>query len=149
VSCGAKSFRACRVEVEPSAGALLKCPLECLPGGEVNDGSRLGGEAGVGSASPLELGGNAAAGEAAEVREALAAAEREAPTSACSLRLCATTGLRAGEVCALRWCGLDLEAGELAVSGNVVHVSRLERAMSARGRGVNTGCGWSRSTRRR
>jgi integrase len=57
----------------------------------------------------------------AEVREALAAAEQEDPVFGLFLRLCATTGLRAGgEVCALRWCGLDLEAGELAVSGNIV-----------------------------
>jgi integrase len=59
----------------------------------------------------------------AEVREALATSEREDPTFGLFLRLCATTGLRAGEVCALRWCDLDLEAGELSVSGNVVHVS--------------------------
>jgi integrase len=63
----------------------------------------------------------------AEVREALAAAEQEDPTFGLFLRLCATTGLRAGEVYALRWCDLDLEAGELAVSGNVVHTSGLER----------------------
>jgi hypothetical protein len=49
--------------VEPSAGALLQLLLERLAGGEVNDGSRLGDERGVGSASPLELGGNAAARE--------------------------------------------------------------------------------------
>jgi hypothetical protein len=44
------------VEVEPSAGALLQCLLERLAGGEVNDGSRLGDEPGVGSASPYGAG---------------------------------------------------------------------------------------------
>jgi integrase len=67
----------------------------------------------------------------AEVREALAASEREDPTFGLFLRLCATTGLRAGEVCALRWCDLDLEPGELSVSWNVVHVSRV-RSWSGR-----------------
>jgi integrase len=69
----------------------------------------------------------------AEVREALAAAEQEDPVFGLFLRLCATTGLRAGEVCALRWCDLDLEAGELSVSGNVVHVSGLERGYVRKG----------------
>ena len=63
MSCGAKSSRACRVEVEPSAGALLQRLLERLPGGEVDDGPRLGGDPGLGSAGPVELGGNSAAGE--------------------------------------------------------------------------------------
>src|SRR5215212_6225215 len=52
-----------RVKVEPSAGALLQRLLERLAGGEVDDGPRLGGERGVGGASPLELGGDAAARE--------------------------------------------------------------------------------------
>ena len=63
MSCGAKSSRACRVKVEPSARALLQRLLERLPGSEVNDGSRLGGDPGVGSARPVELGGHAAARE--------------------------------------------------------------------------------------
>jgi integrase len=37
------------------------------------------------------------------VREALAAAEQEDPAFGLYLRLCATTVLRPGEVCALRW----------------------------------------------
>jgi integrase len=69
----------------------------------------------------------------AEVREVLAAAEQEDQVFGLFLRLCATTGLRAGEVCALRWCDLDLEAGELSVSGNVVHVSGLERGYVRKG----------------
>src|SRR5918996_6017470 len=66
-------------------------------------------------------------------RKHLAAAEQEDPVFGLFLRLCATTGLRAGEVCALRWCDLDLEAGELSVSGNVVHVSGLERGYVRKG----------------
>jgi len=69
----------------------------------------------------------------AEVREALAAAEQEDPTFGLFLRLCATTGLRPGEVCALRWCDLDLTAGELSVSGNVVHTSGLDRGYVRKG----------------
>jgi hypothetical protein len=63
VSCGAKLSRACGVEVEPSARALLQRPLERLAGGEGKDGPRLGDERGVGSAGPGELGGHAAARE--------------------------------------------------------------------------------------
>ncbi len=62
----------------------------------------------------------------AEVREALVAAEQEDPAFGLYLRLCATTGLRPGEVCALRWCDLDLDAAELRVSGNVVHTRGLD-----------------------
>jgi len=69
----------------------------------------------------------------AEVREALAAAEQVDLAFGLFLRLCATTGLRAGEVCALRWCDLVLEASELSVSGNVVHVSGLERGYMRKG----------------
>ena len=36
-------------------------------------------------------------------------------------------------MCALRWCDLDLEIGELSVSGNVVHVSGLERGYVRKG----------------
>jgi hypothetical protein len=68
----------------------------------------------------------------AEVRETLAA-EQEDAAFGLFLRLCATIGLRAGEVCALRWCDLDLEAGELSVSGNVVHVSGLEHGHVRKG----------------
>jgi integrase len=69
----------------------------------------------------------------AEVRETLAAAEQEDAAFGLFLRLCATIGLRAGEVCALRWCDLDLEAGELSVSGNVVRVSGLEHGYVRKG----------------
>jgi integrase len=75
----------------------------------------------------------AAAGETravptpAQVRAALAATAETDPEFHLFLRLCATTGLRPGEVCALRWLDLDLEAGELTVSGNIVHAKGLER----------------------
>lgn len=55
-----------------------------------------------------------------EVRELLAEAAAE-PDLELFLRLAATTGLRPGELCALRWVDLDLEAAELYVTGNVVH----------------------------
>jgi integrase len=55
-----------------------------------------------------------------EVRELLAEAAAE-PDLELFLRLAATTGLRPGELCALRWVALDLEAAELYVTGNVVH----------------------------
>jgi hypothetical protein len=52
-----------RVEVEPSARALLQRLLERLSGGEVDDESRLGDEPDVGGAGPVELGSHAAARE--------------------------------------------------------------------------------------
>ncbi len=75
----------------------------------------------------------AAAGETravptpAQVRAVLAATAETDPEFHLFLRLCATTGLRPGEVCALRWLDLDLETGELTVSGNIVHAKGLER----------------------
>jgi len=62
---------------------------------------------------------------AQEVRELLAAAAAE-PDLELYLRLAATTGLRPGELCALRWVDLDLEAAEVRVTGNVVHAKGLE-----------------------
>jgi integrase len=41
------------------------------------------------------------------------------------VRLGAATGLRRGEVVALRWCDLDLDGAELSVSGNVLFVRGL------------------------
>jgi integrase len=62
---------------------------------------------------------------AQEVRELLAAAAAE-PDLELYLRLAATTGLRPGELCALRWVDLDLEAAEVRVTGNLVHAKGLE-----------------------
>jgi len=63
--------------------------------------------------------------KAQEVRELLAAAAAE-PDLELYLRLAATTGLRPGELCALRWVDLDLEVAEVRVTGNVVHAKGLE-----------------------
>jgi integrase len=41
------------------------------------------------------------------------------------LRLSATTGLRPGEICALRWSDLDLEAAEVSVNANIVTTKGL------------------------
>jgi integrase len=62
---------------------------------------------------------------AQEVRELLAAAAAE-PDLELYLRLAATTGLRPGELCALRWVDLALEAAEVRVTGNVVHAKGLD-----------------------
>ena len=58
---------------------------------------------------------------AGEVRELLAAAAAD-PDLELYLRLAATTGLRPGKLCALRWVDLDLEAAEARVTGNVVQL---------------------------
>jgi integrase len=60
-----------------------------------------------------------------ETRAALQAAERQDPELYLFLRLEATTGLRPGEVCALWWQDLDLDAGEMVVGYNVVHAKGL------------------------
>jgi integrase len=62
---------------------------------------------------------------AQEVRELLAAAAAE-PDLELYLRLAATTGLRPGELCALRWVDVALEAAEVRVTGNVVHAKGLD-----------------------
>ena len=54
-----------------------------------------------------------------EVRE-LFAAVADDPEFAAFLRLSATTGLRPGEVCALRWVDIDPAGGRLSVTGNIV-----------------------------
>ena len=53
-------------------------------------------------------------------RELLTTAATDDPEFELFLRLAAVTGLRRGEVCALRWTDFDLDAGELAVTGNVL-----------------------------
>jgi integrase len=60
-----------------------------------------------------------------QARAALQAAEQEDPELYLFLRLEATTGLRPGELCALWWRDLDLEAGEVVVGHNVVHEKGL------------------------
>jgi integrase len=61
----------------------------------------------------------------AQARAALQAAERKDPELYLFLRLEATTGLRPGEVCALWWQDVDLEAAEVLVGYNVVHAKGL------------------------
>jgi integrase len=59
-----------------------------------------------------------------QVRELFTTVDDD-PELAAFLRLSATTGLRPGEVCALRWCDVDLDAGEVRVSGNIVTTKGL------------------------
>jgi integrase len=54
------------------------------------------------------------------VRAVVAAAEDRDPRLAPLLMLAALTGMRRGELCALRWSDADLETGELDVSRSVV-----------------------------
>ena len=54
------------------------------------------------------------------VRSVVTAAEKRDPRLAPLLMLAALTGLRRGELCALRWSDLDLQKGVLTVSRSVV-----------------------------
>jgi integrase len=56
------------------------------------------------------------------VREIIEAAERRDPRIAALLMVAALTGMRRGELCALRWSEVDLERGNLDVSKSVVVV---------------------------
>jgi len=56
------------------------------------------------------------------VRSVIEAAEDRDPRLAPLLMLAALTGMRRGELCALRWTDVDLERGELEVSRSVVVV---------------------------
>ena len=60
--------------------------------------------------------------EPAEVRQLILAAERDDPLFAVYLRLAAATGARRGELCALRWSDVDLDAGRLTVERSVIVV---------------------------
>ena len=55
-----------------------------------------------------------------EVRTLIAAADTFDPSFAAVLRLVAATGMRRGEVCALRWNDVDLSAGTVRISQSVV-----------------------------
>lgn len=55
---------------------------------------------------------------AAQVRELLASA---GPALRCYLAVAADTGARRGEVCALRWADVDLDAGEMTIARAIVH----------------------------
>ncbi len=54
------------------------------------------------------------------VRAVIEAAEERDPRMAALLMLGALTGMRRGELCALRWSDVDLERGELEVSRSVI-----------------------------
>jgi len=56
----------------------------------------------------------------AEVRKLIATADKLDPSFAAVLRLVAATGMRRGEVCALRWNDIDLSAGTVRISQSVV-----------------------------
>jgi integrase len=56
------------------------------------------------------------------VREVIEAAERRDPRLAPMLMLAALTGMRRGELCALRWSDIDLDKGAIRVSRSVVVV---------------------------
>jgi integrase len=55
-----------------------------------------------------------------EVRTLIATADRLDPSFAAVLQLVAATGMRRGEVCALRWNDIDLSAGTVRISQSVV-----------------------------
>lgn len=57
-----------------------------------------------------------------QVRSIIEAAEERDPRLAALLMLGALTGMRRGELCALRWSDVDLELGDLEVSRSVVVV---------------------------
>src|SRR5206468_844141 len=57
------------------------------------------------------------------VREIITAAEKRDPRLASLLMLGALTGMRRGELCALRWSDVHLELGEIEVSRAVVIAS--------------------------
>ena len=57
-----------------------------------------------------------------DVRSVIEAAEERDPRLAPLLMLAALTGMRRGELCALRWTDVDLERGELEVSRSLVVV---------------------------
>jgi integrase len=61
-----------------------------------------------------------------QAKELLKAAADQDPEFELFVRLGAVAGMRRGEVCALRWCDVDLDEAELAVSGNVLFIRGLE-----------------------
>ena len=56
---------------------------------------------------------------AAQVRAALAAAAATDPALACWLQIAVATGARRGEVCALRWADIDLDAATMRIHRSV------------------------------
>ena len=90
--------------------------------------------------------GLAAPGEGASVdvvRRVIEAAEERDPRLAALLMLGALTGMRRGELCALRWSDVDLERGTIEVCRSVVVVPEVR----PRSRPRRTAPARSRSTR--
>jgi integrase len=61
-----------------------------------------------------------------EAKAIMVAARERDPEFELFVRISASTGLRRGEVVALRWCDFDLDEGEIIVSGNVLFLRILE-----------------------
>lgn len=55
-----------------------------------------------------------------QVRAVLAAADRRDPILGRMVMLAALTGARRGEVCALRWCDVDLDGGLLTIAHSIL-----------------------------
>lgn len=55
-----------------------------------------------------------------EVHQLLAAAERRDPLMAALITLAALTGARRGELCALRWSDVDLDAGTIRIARSII-----------------------------
>lgn len=62
----------------------------------------------------------------AEIRRLVEAAEARDPAFGCFLRLAATSGARRGELCALRWCDVDLDGATLTIARSVVGNTRAQ-----------------------
>ena len=78
-----------------------------------------------------------------ELARLVEAAERHDPLFAVALRVAAATGARRGELCALRWRDIDLNAGMVTIERAVIVVDGECRSAPRR---PTTGA-WSRSTK--
>ncbi len=70
-----------------------------------------------------------------KVVQLIETAEKDDPDFACFLLLAATTGARRGELCGLRWSGVDLTATVLTISSSVVkseHSALVEKDAKTR-----------------
>jgi integrase len=99
------------------------------------------------AAPPAGKGAQRAVPTPAEVRDLLVLAAERDPELHLFLRLEATTGMRPGEVCALRWRDLDLDGAALAVTGNVVHARGLEGGYVRKGPKREPGAGGDQGDR--
>jgi len=59
----------------------------------------------------------------ADLDELIRVADERYPVLACAIRVAATTGIRRGELCALRWSDIDLERGLLTVGRSVTVIN--------------------------